>query len=229
MAFSVGSVPRTDIPVAGTNPTEKLPATRASSRRVAGTSRDMRDMLHHRHPVIASAVPAASDPEVPPPHRPLPPDEPPTPIRPDPGRPAPIVPDPLPDRPDRQEPPRRPIVVDGGYGPNTESATVEFQESVGSVDADGVAAVPGRGAPEPAPTRRRHHGVDHDIHHRDGRLKPTAAGYEGHMQGLPKRVRRRAVAGRRPTRSSGARAAKVAVGPGAARRWRPVGGRGARS
>lgn len=46
----------------------------------------------------------ASDPEVPPPHRPAPPHEPPVPLRPDPGEPAPILPDPLPERPERHRP-----------------------------------------------------------------------------------------------------------------------------
>jgi len=52
-------------------------------------------------PVHARPLPLSSDPEfpdVPPPHRPLPPGEVPTPILPDPGEPGPIVPEPLPER-----------------------------------------------------------------------------------------------------------------------------------
>jgi hypothetical protein len=46
------------------------------------------------------------DPEVPPPHRPLRPDEPPTPILPDPGEPGPILPDPdVPESPPTQPEP----------------------------------------------------------------------------------------------------------------------------
>ncbi len=42
----------------------------------------------------------STDPEVPPPHRPLRPHEPPTPILPDPGEPEPVVPEPVPTQPE---------------------------------------------------------------------------------------------------------------------------------
>jgi hypothetical protein len=52
------------------------------------------------------------DPEVPPPHRPLRPDEPPTPILPDPGEPGPILPIPGEPGPDVPEsPPTQPEPV----------------------------------------------------------------------------------------------------------------------
>jgi hypothetical protein len=50
---------------------------------------------------MAVDIPPETDPEVPPPHRPLHPHEPPTPIIPDPGEPGPIVPDPEPTQPDQ--------------------------------------------------------------------------------------------------------------------------------